>query len=339
MDRGSLGADRDGHEVPVPGGELVERGEELLLARAPPDSSRALVGLARRQAERLELAAHGVERRVPHLVDADEQPRRGGGRIEGGVEVDGARDLDEGLTARGSRRVEQPLRAVEPTGGHPRERGDLVLRQARRAVLSTARTAGSDRRRNGTSWHRDLIVSGSGPSSLATSTMTAYGGGSSRSLSSASAASSFMACASSNDVDPPVRLERAHVQVAPQLAHGVDPDHLSERLQDVQVGMRAPCDPLRVSEQRAGEREREPALADAARPVEEVRMRGPVAERRAQQPLRLVLLGQLREGVGHDRAIVGRPASACATSSASASRGAVASRTTIRSGKRAASSR
>ena len=61
---------------------------------------------------------------------------------------------------------------------------------------SSVRTAASDSRRNGTSWQRERIVSGSGPRSSATSTITAYSGGSSRSLSNASAAASFIVCAS-----------------------------------------------------------------------------------------------------------------------------------------------
>jgi hypothetical protein len=51
--------------------------------------------------------------------------------------------------------------------------------------------ARSDSRRKGTSWQRERIVSGRGPMSSATRTITAYAGGSSRSLSNASAASSF----------------------------------------------------------------------------------------------------------------------------------------------------
>ena len=60
---------------------------------------------------------------------------------------------------------------------------------------TSARTARSESRRNGIAWQRERIVSGSGPTSSATSTITAYSGGSSRSFSSASAASSFSRCA------------------------------------------------------------------------------------------------------------------------------------------------
>ena len=103
-----------------------------------------------------------------------------------------ARDLEQRLAPPRRLRVEQPLDAVEPPAGDPGDRRRLVLGELRRPRLRPpSRTARSESRRNGTSWQRERIVSGSGPSSSATSTITAYSGGSSRSLSSASAASSF----------------------------------------------------------------------------------------------------------------------------------------------------
>ena len=92
------------------------------------------------------------------------------------------------------------------------------------------------------------------------------------------------------EVDAAVGLERTQVEVVMELADDVDPDHVAERLDDPQVGMRALGDPARVAEQRAGERERGRRLADARRPVEEERVRVAVGERGGQQPLRLVLL-------------------------------------------------
>ena len=96
-------------------------------------------------------------------------------------------------------RVEQPRGAVEPAARDARERRRLVGGRARApGARSTPARPASESRRNGTSWQRDRIVSGSGPSSSATSTIVAYAGGSSRSLSSASAASSFIRCASNS---------------------------------------------------------------------------------------------------------------------------------------------
>ena len=137
------------------------------------------------------------------------------------------------------------------------------------------------------------------------------------------------------EVDAALGLERPQVQVVVELADDVDPDHVAERLDDPQVGVGALDDPARVAELRSGERERSRRLADARRAVEEKGVRVAVAERRREQPLRLVLLGDVREGIGrHDAA----PA-ATAISSASSSAGSVPSRTRYRSASRAASSR
>jgi hypothetical protein len=53
---------------------------------------------------------------------------------------------------------------------------------------------------------------------------------------------------SKDQVHAPLRLERAHVQVAPHLADGVDPDLVAERLEHVEVGMRPPPDPRVAAE-------------------------------------------------------------------------------------------
>src|ERR687892_683883 len=65
-------------------------------------------------------------------------------------------------------------------------RSPLMPRDERCALI-----AGCDSRRKGTCWQRERIVGASGPRSSATRTITAYGGGSSRSFRRASAASSF----------------------------------------------------------------------------------------------------------------------------------------------------
>ena len=80
------------------------------------------------------------------------------------------------------------------------------------------------------------------------------------------------------------------MQVAPELADRIDPDLVAERLEHVEVGMRAPLDPAVVTEDDPGQLVGGPALADAGRPVEEVGVRDPLGERGAQQALGLVLL-------------------------------------------------
>ena len=93
-----------------------------------------------------------------------------------------------------------------------------------------------------------------------------------------------------DEVDAPLGLERAHVQVAPQLADVVDPDLLSERLEQVEVGMASPLDARVVAEQLRCEAPRQLALPHAGRAVEEIGVRRAFLQRGRQQPLRLVLL-------------------------------------------------
>src|SRR5436190_3422995 len=64
-----------------------------------------------------------------------------------------------------------------------------------------------------------------------------------------------------HEVDTPLALERAHVQVAAQLAHVVDPNLLAERLEQVEVGMSAALDARVVAEQLRREAARELPLA------------------------------------------------------------------------------
>ena len=99
--------------------------------------------------------------------------------------------------------------------------------------------------------------------------------------------------------------------------------------------MRPLHDPAGVAELRAGERERGRRLADPRRPVEEERVRVPVAERGRQQPLRLVLLRHVREGIVVMRLSNGSHA----ISSASPRPARVPSSTTYRSGNAPASCR
>ena len=86
------------------------------------------------------------------------------------------------------------MRSSLPAATRASAASSFGLRPGERSAIA-ARTACSESRLNGTGWHRERIVSESGPTSSATSTITAYGGGSSRSFSSASAASSFITSA------------------------------------------------------------------------------------------------------------------------------------------------
>ncbi len=94
-----------------------------------------------------------------------------------------------------------------------------------------------------------------------------------------------------DEVDPPVGLERPHVQVAAQLADRVDPDHLAERVELVEVGMRGAGRAEQLERERAGEL----PLPDARGPVEEIGVHRPFDDRGVEEALRLVLLARALE--------------------------------------------
>ena len=91
-------------------------------------------------------------------------------------------------------------------------------------------------------------------------------------------------------VHPARGLERPQVQVAPQLAHRVDPDLIAQRLEHVEIGMRAPADPRVALQQLRRECQGSPPLPHTGRPVEQVRVRRAFAHGRREQSLRLGLL-------------------------------------------------
>ena len=68
-----------------------------------------------------------------------------------------------------------------------------------------------------------------------------------------------------DEVDAPVGLEGPHVEVVerPDL---LDPDHLPQRLDHAQIGVRSRVDPARIAEQRAGEGTRRPRFPTPAGP-------------------------------------------------------------------------
>ena len=87
------------------------------------------------------------------------------------------------------------------------------------------------------------------------------------------------------------------MQVAPQLAHVVDADLVANRLDDVEIRMRATAYALRVADQLGGERKRGGSFPDSRGPVEEVGVRRPLRHRRAEEALCFRLLRKALEGV------------------------------------------
>ena len=95
--------------------------------------------------------------------------------------------------------------------------------------------------------------------SSAISTITAYGGGLLEVLEQRVRCIVVHRVRAEHEVDAARRLERPHVQVAPQLPDVVDADLVTERLEDIEVGMRPPYDPGVIAEQLRGEEQGEVA--------------------------------------------------------------------------------
>ena len=196
MDRGRLRADGDSDEIAVPGGELLELREQLLALCTARGALDALLGVARRQVELGDPALLDLARLGAACLRVRDDRRRGVGRVEALVEVRRARLLEQRLAplaceAGSSTRSSRSSRPAATRASAARSSSASCGARA----STSSRIARSESRRNGTSWQRERIVSGIGPRSSAIRTITAYDGGSSRSLSSASAASSFSRCA------------------------------------------------------------------------------------------------------------------------------------------------
>ena len=71
------------------------------------------------------------------------------------------------------------------------------------------------------------------------------------------------------------------MQVVPQRADVVDADLIADRLEHVNVRMRAALHPIGLADQLRREGDRGRALAHAGRAVKEVRVRGPFRQRGA----------------------------------------------------------
>ena len=260
MDRGALGADRDATGRGTRPRALRGRAAAPPARRpAPPGAGAAplpapaapALQLLLRGRPRLALLAAPAASTIAFAASAG---------TNAGSTVNGARERRAASSA-----------ARPPSDRAAARRGRAGRRRPGRAPSSSSaaqpRRALGDRRphrllrepreRHGLAARADRARA-SARASSATRTITAYGGGSSRSLSSASAASSFISVRAEDEVDAPVGLERAHVQVAAELADRVDPDLVAERLEHVEVGVRAA---QRRGRARRGARRRTPIAA------------------------------------------------------------------------------
>ena len=135
VDHRPLGPDPHDHQVAIPGGELLEREQDLLPLGPALGALDVLLGLALGQLPALERLLGGRLRLRGPLSGESEDGLRGGVGVEGRVDVHSARDREQLLSPPRRLGVEQPLHAVEPTGRDARERRRLLRREPRRAPL------------------------------------------------------------------------------------------------------------------------------------------------------------------------------------------------------------
>jgi hypothetical protein len=291
VDGRALGTRRDRDQIAIPGGELFERREQLLSLDAALRPLHTLLEVALAEPEPLELLLRPLTRPRPRRLHAVDDPARSVGRNEVGVEVNRPRNREQLAASLDRLPVEQPLRAVEAAGRRAGKRRRLLVGQRRGALRQVVAhralgqpperdelAARADRLRQRAELARNEDDDGVRRRLLEV-------------LQQRVGRVLVELLGAEHEVHAPLRLERAHVQIAPHLADGVDADHLAQRLQDVEVGMRPPLRARGIAQQLAGEGECDAPLPDAARAVEEVRVRRAVGERGPQEPLRLLLLG------------------------------------------------
>ena len=134
MDDRRLGARRDDDEVAVPRRELLEGREQLLALRSALGAAEALVALPRRELEPLQLGLGALAGRGTRRPRGLQQRTGGVGRLERVIRIGRPRDAEKLVAAPDRLGIEQPLGAVEPTGGDACERSRLGLVQPRRAA-------------------------------------------------------------------------------------------------------------------------------------------------------------------------------------------------------------
>src|SRR5439155_17530380 len=146
----ALGADGGDDQVAIPGREFLERGEQLLPLGPACGPAHALLRLAGRQIERLELGFRDALRLGGTFASALEDPLRRVTRLELRIGVDRARDLEQRLGPACGLRVEQACSPVEPAGREARQCRRLVRGQtgSPRVDLLTDRALREPSKRN-----------------------------------------------------------------------------------------------------------------------------------------------------------------------------------------------
>ena len=167
----------DDHEIAVPRLEALERREQLVALRAALRALHALLRVARREIQACRRPPARCSRASSALAAAASRSTLAASPGSRPSAVDRARGGDElvaSAAASGSR--SRRARSSRPPDARARTRGPPPRFAPAPGTRSTPGPRASESRVNGMSWQRDRIVGGSGPSSPATRTMTAYGG-------------------------------------------------------------------------------------------------------------------------------------------------------------------
>ena len=248
MRGGHLGSCRDDDEVAVPRLELLEAEQDLVPLGAAHRPPRSLVLLAAREVELLVLGLSALLRLLGPLGrDAHHDAGRLAG-LERRIPVDRTRDLEQGLAPTRRIGVEQPVDPVEPPAGHARQGRRLVVGQLGRPRpdLVANRRLGQPPKLDELAPRKDRL--GERPEVVGDEHRHGVRRRLLEVLEQRIGRLFVQRVRPEDEVDAPIRLEGPHVQVAAQLADRVDPDLVAERLEHVQVGMRAALDASRVTE-------------------------------------------------------------------------------------------
>ena len=247
-------ADGDGDQVAVPPRQLLERGEQLVALGSPLCALHALLGFASGQLQRRD-GVLGVGARLrATCLDALEQRSRRLTRVEDIGRVDAAAHVEQRVAALASFPVEQPFQPVEATGGEMRDRRRLVGVKLRHAPeeLGAHRRPRQPAERDELAAREDRLRQR--PQVIGDENDDRVLGRLLEVLEQRIRRGLVHRVRVEDQVHAARRLEGAHVQVAPQRADLVDQHLVAERLEHVQVRVRAALDAARVADQLAARR-------------------------------------------------------------------------------------
>ena len=284
---------RDDDEVAVPGRELLERREQLLalrsaLRRGATRCSASRVGRSSPSSLTSSAAlASAARSRTP----SSSARRRAGRARTPGRDRRPARPRAAPARRSGRLRVEQPREPVEPPrraparapSAPPRAAPARAPRPPRGSPAPTAAGTGRAGSASGSS-------PAAGPRSSATRTIDRVRRRLLEVLEQRVGGVLVHPVGAEDEVDAPVRASNGRMCRSRRSSRiVVDPDLVAERLEHVQVGMRAPLDPRRVAEQLPGERERRRAASrPRGGPWSRYACAGPSASAAREQALRLL---------------------------------------------------